>query len=119
MPLARELMDQIAPQAACLGVPWCSRSCCGPALDEQAASFARSRREWSAARPRWLRVPGGRVLHAMVDGETVPICGVVPVRADGTVSPWHESWNWSGAWHRQGRRHKQCQRLASRRWVEP
>ena len=104
MPLARGLMDRIAPEPAAVGDPW------------GLAAFERSRREWSAARPRWLRVPGGRALHAVIDGEQVPICGVVPLRADGTVSPWRGPS--FGQW-KYRHRHQQCQRLAARRWVQP
>ena len=99
MPLARAIMDAVAPEPD----PW------------GLMAFERSRRAWSAGRPQWVRVPGGRAVHAMVDGDPAPVCGVVPVRADGTVSPWRSPGY--GGW--SGRRHKRCQDLAARRWVAP
>lgn len=48
------------------------------------------RAERAAATVKWRRVSGGRAGHAFVGDADVPLCGLVPVRTDGTVSRWKD-----------------------------
>lgn len=57
----------------------------------QTAAFNASRADWSAQFPRWFYVSGGRAAHGFVGDEYAPACGVRPVRADGTSSPWRRA----------------------------
>lgn len=79
-------------------------------LDEQALHFEVTRQEYLACHPRWLRVPGGRAAHALMEGAQVPLCGVVPRRTDGTVSPWRAVGPGSVL---RLHHHRRCQRLAA------
>jgi hypothetical protein len=76
--------------------------------------FYAAKAERQAATPVWCSVPGGRAAHAFIRGADVPVCGVRPVRADGTAPPWREGdiarrWAWGLA-----RRHGQCVRVLRR-----
>ncbi len=51
--------------------------------------FAISQAGRAARMATWKRVRGGRASHAFVGDAEVPLCGIVPVRTDGTPSRWH------------------------------
>lgn len=64
LPLTRDIYDRIAPQ-------------------DEAARWAQSVRDYAACKPTWRSVPGGRALHAFMDGDTRPLCGIeAPVWRD-------------------------------------
>lgn len=56
LPLTTEIYDRIAPQ-------------------DEAARWQRSVRDYAACQPTWRSVPGGRALHAFMDGDDRPLCG--------------------------------------------
>lgn len=75
-------------------------------IDPEADRWARSQRDYAACHPAWVRTPGGRALHAIMDGEAVPLCGVQP-------SPQHRAHRWlPGHGRGSSRRHRQCAELA-------
>lgn len=47
-----------------------------PELDEQLHHFEYTRAEYWACHPRWVKVPGGRALHAVMDGGDTSLCGL-------------------------------------------
>jgi hypothetical protein len=66
--------------------------------------------ERAAKALRWRRVRGGRAGHAFVGDADVPLCGLVPTRTDGTVSPWRDH---SYGYGRLARSlHGECARVA-------
>lgn len=86
LPLTRSIHDRIAPES-------------------EASRWVRSQRDYMACHPAWRSVPGGRALHAFMDGDTKALCGVeAPVWRD-------HSRGW-GAIRRP--EHRRCGELARR-----
>lgn len=82
-----------------------------------AAAFERNRAEWSATRPHWRRVSGGRAWHAFY-GDEGPVCGVMPLRGtDRHPARWLDQVG--GSWRRWSlgpqRPHSDCARLVRQR----
>jgi len=63
-----------------------------PWLDDELRHFEDTRDEYQRCRARWLRVPGGRALHAVFDDDTAAVCGLAPdrwqARVDGYTAMW-------------------------------
>lgn len=49
-------------------------------LEDELRHFETTREEYRACHPRWVRVPGGRALHAVFDGGGAAVCGLGPAR---------------------------------------
>jgi hypothetical protein len=77
-------------------------------IGEQAGidSFERTRRSWT---PVWKHV-GGRALHAFIDGQEGPACGIRPVRASGRASTWRTAAPDRPSWWSRRSQHWECQR---------
>ena len=56
----------------------------------------------------WKRVRGGRASHAFVGDADVPLCGIAPVRTDGTASRWYGESTYGS----RRSRHGECVRAA-------
>lgn len=75
------------------------------------------RAERAAKALRWRRVRGGRAGHGFVGDADVPLCGLVPTRADGTASPWRDH---SYGYGRRARSlHGECARVAKEKGYRP
>ena len=70
--------------------------------------FAISQAERGARMATWKRVRGGRASHAFVGDAKVPLCGITPLRTDGTASRWHGEATHGG----RRSRHGECVRAA-------
>lgn len=75
---------------------------------DDAARWHRSVRDYATCHPTWVATRGGRALHAIMDGDTVPLCGVQP-------QPPRRAHAWRRASRPHlARRHRQCELLAGR-----
>lgn len=90
MPLARAIMDAVAP------------------APDEATRWQQSVRDYAACHPTWVATRGGRALHAIMDGDTIPLCGVQP-QPPGRAHAWRRTSRLHSA-----RRHRQCELLAGR-----
>lgn len=66
---------------------------------------------------KWRYVSGGRAVHAFRGESGLPLCGVVPERANGLPPHWNDAAGTPyGPWRRRNR-HAECVRLASEQRV--
>lgn len=70
----------------------------GELSGDEAARWQQSVRDYSACLPSWRKVPGGRAVHAFMDGDSRPMCGI-------DAPQWVEGGS-------RRRRHSRCERLA-------
>jgi hypothetical protein len=72
---------------------WTSERYPGTRLDTavQVACMAAYREEQAARQVKWRYVSGGRASHGFVGQSGVPLCGIVPERANGLPPIWRDA----------------------------
>ena len=86
-PLLREESDALQEWLTCGGGP---RGDLGMIAALQHHWFTAYQAERATTALRWRHVLGGRASHAFVGDADVPLCGVRPVRANGTTPRWRD-----------------------------